>query len=49
MANDARAKHVGDKLVALAIPGKESRARTAAAVDFENVLLPVAGDVDFIL
>src|ERR1022692_1410568 len=45
----ARAQHVGDELVAFAIPYKQRRAGTAAAVDLEKILLFIASDVDFIL
>src|ERR1700730_11589572 len=42
-------QHVGDEFVALAIPHKQRWTGTAAAVDFEEVLLLVAGDLDFVL
>ena len=45
----ARAQHVGDELVALAIPDKQRGTRTAAAVDLQEVLLLVAGDLNFVL
>ena len=49
MADHARTQHVGDQFVALAIPDKQRRAGTAAAVDLGEVLLPVARNIYFIL
>ena len=49
VADDACAQHVGDELVALAIPDKQRGAGAAAAIDLEELLFFVAGDVDFVL
>ena len=49
VSDDAGAEHVGDEFVALAVPDEEGGAGAAAAVDFEVVLLLVAGDLDFVL
>ena len=49
MSDHARAQHVGNQFVALAIPHKQSRTGAAAAVDLGDVLLPVARDIDFVL
>ncbi len=48
VADHARAQHVGDEFVALAVPDEQRRTRTAAAVDLEEVLLLVAGDLNFV-
>ena len=45
----AGTEHVGDELVALAIPYEQRGAGAAAAVDLEEVLLLVAGNLNFIL
>ncbi len=49
VSHNACAEHVCDKFVTLAVPSKERRAGTAAAVDLHEVLLLVAGDLDFVL
>src|SRR5277367_5100783 len=38
MPDDARAQHVSDKLIFVAIPSKKRGTRTAAAVKFSDVL-----------
>ena len=49
VSDHARAQHVGNQFVALAIPNKQRWTRTAAAVDLEKILLPVARNIDFVL
>ena len=49
VSDHARAKHVADQFVALTIPDKQRGAGTAAAVNLEEILLFVAGDLNFIL
>src|ERR1700685_2645313 len=49
MTHHDRAQHVGHKFVALAIPHKQCRTRTAAPVEFEKILLLVTRNLNFIL
>ena len=49
MANHARADHVGDELVFLAIPCKQRRARAATAVELEERRRFVRRHVDLVL
>ena len=49
VSNDARAEHVADELVMMAIPDEERGTGAAAAIDLEIFLLAVASDFDFIL
>src|SRR5579864_4648777 len=49
VADDCGAEHVGDELVAFAVPGEERGAGAAAAVDFEKLLALVAGDLNLVL
>ena len=49
MSDHTRAENVGDQLVMFSIPHEQSRARTAAAVDFGKFRLLVGGDFDFVL
>ena len=49
VADDARADHIGDELVLLAIPREQRRTRTAAPVEFQERHRLVHRDVDLVL
>src|ERR1017187_7774221 len=49
VSNHARAQHVADELVFVAVPSEKRRTGTAAAVHFQKILTLVGGDFDFIL
>ena len=47
--NDGRTNHVRDEFVTLAIPRKKNRARTAATIDFDDLLRLGDGNFYFVL
>ena len=49
MSNDARPEHVADQLIFMTVPREKRWTRTAAAVEFRDVLHFVGGDFNFIL
>src|SRR5581483_9946239 len=47
--NHTCAENIGDQLVVLSIPDKQSRTRASSTIQFEKILLLVGGDFDLVL
>src|SRR4051794_19065310 len=49
VSDHCSAQHVGNELIPLAVPSEERGTGTAAAVNFEEILLLVSRDLNFVL